>query len=385
MTIADLLTALQAAHETARIYSGDHPAVARRVEHLHTVLTELLSAHPKIVIAVFDDRAVVHDRTVPIPKRGDGSIYSAIRASGAAGVRLTAGLTRDELGSFLAGLTAAPPRISPAGPHVSVLSSATHQDSSAVSTTVPTDALDRCVQDLSAVLPSAAGGGSLNLIAVLRNAQGLITTMHTARSTILPLMGLRSHDQYTFVHTTNVALLSAGLAEACGLSGEHVHSITLAALLHDVGKSKINPEILNKAGKLAPEELAEIQMHPTYGARLLLGRTDVPDLAVIVAYEHHMHRGGGGYPTRHADWTMHLATQIVQVADVYDALRTNRPYRKAMSHAHAAQIMTDGVPNIFEPGLLDVFFRNVAERSSYAQPQNPAEDPAPAPHQSQAA
>ena len=120
----------------------------------------------------------------------------------------------------------------------------------------------------------------------------------------------------------------------------------------------IPKRVLNKPGKLTDDEFKLVQRHPEDGARLLYGAPDIPPLAPIVAFEHHMFPGGG-YPRVPAGWKMHLSSRIVQVADVFDALRTDRPYRAGMSLQEALEILYKDAGTRYEQALLDAFTQRV--------------------------
>jgi putative nucleotidyltransferase with HDIG domain len=172
------------------------------------------------------------------------------------------------------------------------------------------------------------------------------------------LADVKSHDEYTFVHTVNVAILSAALGESVGMQPNQVFDLTLAALLHDVGKQRTPLSILNKPGKLDESERKQMEQHTVAGAAILLARQGVPDVAPIVAFEHHANVDGTGYP-RLPRPRPHLASQIVHVADVFDALRTNRPYRAAMDDAKVRAILIEASGTAFDPALVDLFLDHV--------------------------
>jgi putative nucleotidyltransferase with HDIG domain len=161
----------------------------------------------------------------------------------------------------------------------------------------------------------------------------------------------------------NVAILSAALAEAVGMSQNQVFELILAALLHDVGKQRTPLEILNKPGMLDALERKRMEQHTVDGAAILLSRRGVPDVAPIVAYEHHANVDGTGYPGR-IPGGPHLASQIVHVADVFDALRTNRPYRAALDEAKVRSILMEGAGKSFDPALVDLFLERVVKLST---------------------
>jgi HD-GYP domain-containing protein (c-di-GMP phosphodiesterase class II) len=116
------------------------------------------------------------------------------------------------------------------------------------------------------------------------------------------------------------------LAEWIGMGAHDVRTFGVAGLLHDLGKVKIPLEVLNKAGKLTDEERRIMNLHPTEGARIIISSEPELDMAAVVAYEHHIMLNGGGYPKLAFPRDCHEASKLVHVCDVYDALRTNRPY-----------------------------------------------------------
>jgi putative nucleotidyltransferase with HDIG domain len=174
-------------------------------------------------------------------------------------------------------------------------------------------------------------GGDLHLAEAEAVVRSLAVAMHGggAKQIMLPLLQLKEFDQYTTTHSMNVAVLSMALAEFLGLSASDVRTFGIAGLLHDIGKTTIPLEVLTKPGKLTDEERALMNEHPAAGARMLLDVEDDLDLAVVVAYEHHIMINGGGYPVLHYARECHQASKLVHVCDVYDALRTRRPYREA--------------------------------------------------------
>ena len=187
--------------------------------------------------------------------------------------------------------------------------------------------------------------------------RSLAVAMHGGRDVMLPLLQLKEFDQYTTTHSLNVAVLSMALAEFIGLSGADVRGVGLAGLMHDIGKIKIPLEVLTKPGKLTDEERLLMNEHPVAGARLLLDVEQDLDLAVVVAYEHHIMINGGGYPVLHYPRDCHQASKLVHVCDVYDALRTKRPYRDAWSFDKTLGYLDERRALEFDPELCGAFTR----------------------------
>jgi putative nucleotidyltransferase with HDIG domain len=202
-------------------------------------------------------------------------------------------------------------------------------------------------------------GGDLHLVEAEAVVRSLVVAMHGggARQVMLPLLQLKEFDQYTTTHSMNVAVLSMALAEYLGLSPSDVRTFGIAGLLHDIGKIKIPLEVLTKPGKLTDEERALMNEHPATGARMLLEAEEDLDLAVVVAYEHHIMINGGGYPVLHYARDCHQASKLVHVCDVYDALRTRRPYREAWSFEKTLGYMEERKGLEFEPELCTAFTR----------------------------
>jgi HD-GYP domain-containing protein (c-di-GMP phosphodiesterase class II) len=195
------------------------------------------------------------------------------------------------------------------------------------------------------------------------------------RSTIIPLAQLTSHDAYTVTHISNVAILAMAAGEALGLNAQFVHDLGLAALLHDIGKLEVPHEILTQPGRLNEAQLALMKKHPENGARLLMATPNAPDLSVIVAFEHHLDYNGGGYPAVPPTWSIHLASAITHVVDVYDALRSDRPYRKGLAPEVVAKMMLADAGTVFDPLLLQAFFERIAPRLTPLTPVDDSQAP----------
>jgi len=187
--------------------------------------------------------------------------------------------------------------------------------------------------------------------------RSLAVAMHSGRQVMLPLLQLKEFDQYTTTHSMNVAVLSMALSEFLGLSATDVRTFGIAGLLHDIGKVKIPLDVLTKPGKLTDEERALMNEHPVAGARMLLEVEEDLDLAVVVAYEHHIMINGSGYPVLHYARDCHHASKLVHVCDVYDALRTRRPYREAWSFEKTLGYLQERSGLEFDPALCDAFVR----------------------------
>ncbi|HEU5171057.1 MAG TPA: HD domain-containing phosphohydrolase [Gemmatimonadales bacterium] len=194
--------------------------------------------------------------------------------------------------------------------------------------------------------------------------RSLSLAMHADRAIVIPLLELKEFDQYTTSHSMNVSVLAMALAEYLELGKGAVRTVGLAALLHDLGKIRIPHEILVKPGKLTPAERRVVERHPVEGARIILDRDDDLDLAASVAYEHHLMIDGGGYPRLHFPRGAEYASRLVHVCDVYDALRTQRPYRDAWESEPALDYIQTRAGVEFDPAIARAFVRMMREWDS---------------------
>jgi len=223
--------------------------------------------------------------------------------------------------------------------------------------------------------------GKLPLAEAEAVVRSLSMAMHGDQEMILPLLQLREFDEYTTTHSLNVSVLTMALAESLGLAQQDVRTFGIAGLLHDLGKVSIPEEILNKPGKLSDEERAIMQGHPVAGAKLIIESGRRLDLAAAVAHEHHIMINGHGYPTCHYRRDCHKASKLVHVCDVYDALRTKRPYRDAWEAERVLTYIEERAGTEFEPEAATAFVRMMrkAEGGIQRSPLPPVNGAAPAP------
>ena len=175
-------------------------------------------------------------------------------------------------------------------------------------------------------------------------------------------IALEAKDTYTHGHSYRVATLSAEFARELLLSEVEVERVRLSALLHDVGKIGIREGILNKPGRLTPEEYLEIQRHPEIGAKIISSVKDLTDVTRCVRF-HHEALDGSGYPGHLKYREIPLESRVIAIADTYDAMTSDRAYRKGLGHARAMQEIRDYSGRQFDPEMARVFLRRYESRA----------------------
>ncbi|MBC2723671.1 MAG: HD-GYP domain-containing protein, partial [Desulfosporosinus sp.] len=171
------------------------------------------------------------------------------------------------------------------------------------------------------------------------------------------LASFKEHDYCTFVHAVNVAILSALTARELGYKGQRLRYLAMGAILHDIGKIKVPYEILNKPGPLSKSEFYIIQQHPLEGEAMLRNAEVLPSILNTVR-QHHERWSGNGYPNGLSGSRIHLDAQIIAVADVYDALTADRPYRKALPPYHALEMIL-AMEKDFNPMVIQAFRKSL--------------------------
>ncbi len=185
-----------------------------------------------------------------------------------------------------------------------------------------------------------------------------IVTFRKAANILTLISPVRTYSEYTYTHATNVAVLSMFQAESIGAKDELLRDIGIAALLHDVGKLFISQDILEKKGALDENEWKEIRRHTLYGARYLAKIDGLTRLAPVVAFEHHLRYDGQGYPKLNTTVKkQHICSQIVEISDLFDALRSRRPYKRSCEIKEILALMKTEAGKEFNPFLVDNFSR----------------------------
>ena len=175
----------------------------------------------------------------------------------------------------------------------------------------------------------------------------------------LDMMDLRSYDDYTYAHSVNVAVLCCVIGMGMQMSERDLNYLVMSALLHDLGKLSIPKEILNKPGRLTPEEYQIMKTHSTLSYQLLSDRWDISAHVKQTVLLHHENYDGSGYPQGLVGGEQSLFVRILHVADVYDALTSKRPYKKPYSPYEAVEYLMGACGIMFDKSIVETFLEYV--------------------------
>lgn len=358
----EMLRRFTAAVRSGQLYAGSHPIVAQNVRTLAQSLDHYLRDESTVVIGIIEDEVIVGDMPVA---RGDGlqGFLRRLKQAGIERIAIDRGVTVEELTTFVATLSGLDGRTAAehtfAGlPHVRVgrVTVGPIHDGPSESADIATfrRMYDDAVGSANQVWQGAQSGRQVDATVARTLVNGLAQAVSQNRTALLALTTLKNYDNYTFTHMVNVSILTMGQARGLGIDGPLLREFGLAALMHDIGKVRTPLEILNKPDKLTDDEFTIMKRHTVDGAAILRATPDMPALAPIVAFEHHRRLDNSGYPDINRP-TLNLATMLCSLADVYDAMRSQRAYQNAFPSDRIVAVMRRSEGTQFDQHLVRRF------------------------------
>jgi len=348
---------LAQAISTIGLYSGEHPARVGALEKLYETLAELLEENERPSFTFFGDEVVYIDS--PLRELKGWALSVRLSESSIERIEFTPGISIEELGTFIGDL------------HLYMTDKKELDDGSL-------DTFSH-IRFGSVSLLERSGGGDdrFDLYEQAEMAGGLFIeakkngripvalsrsvldsiwgAMHTEEAFVIPIVPTEEGKDLAPVRAMNTAVLAVAFGRFMNLKASEIRMIAEAALLHDIGKVAIPDEILNKPGKLDPADWEYIKKHPIASAKILLRSGEKFEMAAVAAYEHHLELDGSGYPELIYPRKPHRVSQVVRLCDVYDAMRTKRPYEPEQPLGKIMEVMRSGAGRKFSPDLVDHF------------------------------
>jgi len=369
--MAKIVAQLTAAVTNIGLYSAGHPQVGQYVDKTHAVLAGLLQAMPEVTVMLVGNDLVAGGRPLPSDSAYVANFVRILRRKSVERVTFVAGLPRAELQGFIQDL---------ATPDAESIKTTGFIKLGKVELRVEQagggaqhgwaddEASPEVVEELAALTATELDElkdlylrikkhKQIDVKSVDEMVKSFIKGFRDEANPLRLLASLKSSHEYTFTHVVNVGILTMAQAESMGFTGEHLHQIGVASFLHDIGKIFVPGEILNKKGKLTADERMVVETHTVKGARYLMGTEGIPKLAVLASLEHHLKFDGTGYPSIKGGWTPNIASQMISVADVFDAMRSRRSYQEPQPMSKIEQILKGGAGKAFNPKLVENFFK----------------------------
>ncbi len=348
-SVHEFLRHLLSAAVNAALYGMGHPQVTHLTRLAASGIRNVLEDRQDFSLIALEDELII-DGTPQDLGLITGRFIQMLKSNGIGHIRILAGVTQPEIESLVASLSRQNKSTNEIASSENIRLGRVDIESDGregqkINTTSTGrrftlhDLPFRELEEFKEIYETVRQRKKLQLSGMAEMVSGFINVFQNEGSPLLVMAALRDVDEYTFTHSTNVCILNLAQAMALGIEGQQLNDIGVAALLHDIGKLFVPEEILIKQGKLSAAEFEIMQLHPVKGARYLLETPGVPRLAAINAFEHHMKFDFSGYPAVPADWQQNLCSQMTQISDFFDALRTRRPYREPMELPVIADIM----------------------------------------------
>jgi putative nucleotidyltransferase with HDIG domain len=287
----------------AQLYAPEHPLVGRNVDGLLTALKPLLHTHPSVTLGVVENEFVVADTPLTKASGGMKDLIDRLRSNKVERISFERGVTADEVIGLMLGiaqLSAKAPAAEPSWhfPHIRVGRITSEEpDATASSATWRRFGSSTPMRYQRPRPPGKAPRPRAGLMSRLPSTRSKGSRMRSPRTdALVALTAMRSYDNYTFTHMVNVSILTMGQARALGIEGRLLREFGLSALMHDIGKVRTPKEILQKPERLTDQEFVIMRRHPVEGAEILRRTPEMPILAPVVAFEHHLRLDGTGYP-----------------------------------------------------------------------------------------
>jgi len=363
--IAGIVRLLGASLKNRGLYPPSHPLVNIPIEKCISELAPLFADRTELVLTVVDETLVLEG--VPIFHL-TSSLELFLARLGSIGVPaliFERGLTADDLERFMFFLhetkeqgletEAIKERLSAVGVKHILVTENEEQNDFATARKIYDNAINVVVQALSDVRNGQIPDGA-SCESAVREINGMLLRN---RDAMLALTLIKNFDEYTYNHSVNVSVLSLAVTENLGLPEQNRINVGVAGLLHDIGKTQLALDLIRKPGTLTVNEYEEIKKHPEEGYAILEKMTNIQPETRELVREHHMRFDRAGYPTPDPDVQMHPYSQVIAVADCYDALTTTRTYQKARSPQNAIEIMRKLSGKSLDPDLVTLLERSL--------------------------
>lgn len=222
------------------------------------------------------------------------------------------------------------------------------------------DTRNRCKDALQDTLFHFRTEGHVDTVHITEAVDSLIEDLLSQKEVLVSLHDIATTDDNTLVHSINTTVYALLMGKRLELNKVEMQVLAEGAILHDIGKTLLNPKILFKTTQLTKEEFSHIQNHPLWGYEALQRNPLLTELSRLLALQHHERLDGSGYPYHLKDKEIHKFSKILAIADIYDALTSERCYRKGMSNHRAYETLMAEAGSKIDAELLHIFFNNIA-------------------------
>jgi HD-GYP domain-containing protein (c-di-GMP phosphodiesterase class II) len=360
------LKAMNSAVNHLRLYSAGHAIVQRSLEAAYRELGGLLAERDEATLLRVENELVWNDRPISAVGQRYARLMQDLEERGIESITFHRELGREEFQDFLQEIARGRKETISSRPKIKLgrlllktgRPAAEPADPRAADALGAFDALrERRLSDLQEIYAQIVRMKKINLQGVDDIIGAFIKAFACGVNPVGLLFEIRAADEYTYTHMVNVCILTMSQAESLGFTDGVLYRIGMAAILHDAGKLLIPQEIINKPGRLTEKERSVIETHSARGAGFILSQKKAPRLAVVGALEHHIRFDGTGYPAIAPGYRTNIVSQMITLADVFDAMRSRRPYQEPRPVKDILRVLQEGKGAAFNPVLVDNFLR----------------------------
>ncbi len=357
--IKQFISTFMTAVSNCSLYSREHEAFDDLAKKTYTMLHDVMKG--RLELMILENELVVNSTPFRCSGLHKNNIIKRFKKKGIARVDFIQGVSLPEVKQFIIDMSS-PDKGLKVYPHIKFGTVDINVNVSEKDGILEQHSIPESIEKVKDIFHLASPFKMLNIAGIDEVVAHFIASIKKEANILKYLNPVKMFSEYTYTHATNVAMISVFQAESLGIDSDLLRDIGVAALLHDTGKMFISNEILEKKDKLDEEEFEEIKKHPLHGARYLAKINDVPRLSSIVAFEHHIKYDQSGYPALSTNGRkQHICSQIIAIADFFDALRSQRPYRESMNVKDILALMKKGAGTDFNPVLVDNFIGKIEQ------------------------
>jgi putative nucleotidyltransferase with HDIG domain len=345
-----------------KLYPLHHPALSRQIQTFLGILLNCHQVHSPLRIGLHDGALVIDELLLSADMPAANDLAKLLQCAGLTGLQLEPGVNEDEFSRFLTLLTtpkkgdqSVESLLTPRDfPHIHPLISEPEKESQ-----LPRAVYGRALKVVDNIFHDVRLGkipSSAEAVSVMGD---MVKLMISDPDTLFALSMLKDYDNYTFTHSVNVSVISLAVGRACGLNEEQLRTLGLGALLHDLGKLKVDVGIITKPGRLTREEYAEIKKHPGDGAALVVEMEGITPEVVDIVLGHHVRFDRSGYPDSAREKIMSSMIDMTAIADTYDALTTLRSYQRPHTPRNATEKLRQASGTALHPEYVEKFITSL--------------------------
>jgi len=370
--IKESITQFFSAVQTGKIYAENHPRSLEVTESAFHSLQEIFRDTTELVIGIVDDELAWEEEVFFDLSKKLRSVIFYLKDRNIERIYIHQALTLEELRTFISLLSSAKGEFQRNSEQLLTRHGVRHISTSKIKD-IDLDQLrnrddwdkmqemyDSALDTIKGTIENVAEGKSVDNLDIRFDMLNMLDFFMGRHQELVTLISVRKKDMITFAHMCNVAILSMHLGSRLGFTKDDVLDLGVGSLFHDIGKIAISSRILKKKGKLDDEEFRKMREHPLFGAKILVKYMDTLGIIpVVIAYEHHRRFDLQGYPKVEFPKRPHVASLIVSLCDVYDALAQRRTYKKDFPPNKIYEIMVEERGKLFDPELFDQFYSSL--------------------------